>query len=160
MKATLLGVSADGDAVTLAMSDGTSVVVDYFQPQATALASFSEAFGFAPTLVNKDGTPGTEVVASTHFDFEGFEVLGPPIDGGPGWLFRVDILVSAVRGVPITTIDGFQIGSDIAAVQSAYGAGIVANGEIFVAAPSGSYSVGLRASDDATTVTSILVPVG
>lgn len=151
-KAMLASIYVDGDALTLTATDGTVIAsLDYFQPQDVAVAALTDALGFAPAEDLSGSSPA--------YDFEGFRIVGPPIDGGPGWVFRVSTTVASVRGIPIATIGGAGVGSDAQALAAAYSdSSRMITTWLLIGIPSGSYGAVLRADDPAGAVTSMLVP--
>lgn len=162
-KAALASISATVDALTLVGADGSTLAsLDYFQPKESAVAALTEALGFAPQELTKEGTPNSDHLPSNYLDFEGLEVLGPSSDGTAGWLFRVNITVASVRGVPVATVDGIQAGADAQALEAAYPQYARRIGSRLLIAIPGStgYSASLFADDPNGTITSILVPAG
>lgn len=162
-KIALASISATPDGLTLVGADGSTLAfLDYFQPEDAAVAALTDGLGFAPTQVAKDGTPNSDNLPSNYFDFEGLEVHGPPLDGGAGWLFRINLVTAAVRGIPVSTTDGLQVGASAPALESAYSAYARRIGSRLLIAIPGStgYATSLFADDPAATITSILVPTG
>ncbi|CAN5303537.1 hypothetical protein BH11ACT5_BH11ACT5_06450 [soil metagenome] len=151
-KAVLASIYVDGDAMTLTATDGTVIAsLDYFQPQDAAVATLTDALGFAPAPDSSNSSPA--------FDFEGFKIVGPPIDGGPGWTYRVSTTVASVRGIPITTVGGAGVGSDAQSLVAAYPSTsrMITTWQL-IGIPSGSYGAVLRAENPSGAVTSMLVP--
>lgn len=162
-KVALASISATPDGLTLVGADGSTLAfLDYFQPEDAAVGALTDGLGFAPTQVAKDGTPNSDNLPSNYLDFEGLEVHGPPLDGGAGWLFRINLVTAAVRGIPVSTVDGLQVGADAPTLESAYAAYARRIGSrLLIAIPGGSgYTASLFADDPAGTITSILVPAG
>lgn len=162
-KVALASISATVDAMTLVGTDGSILAsLDYFQPKESAVAALTEALGFAPQQLTKDGTPNSDNLPSNYLDFEGLEVLGPASDGTAGWLFRLNITVAAVRGVPVTTVDGIQAGADAPALEAAYAQYARRIGSrLLIAIPgSAGYTASLFADDPNGAITRILVPAG
>lgn len=151
-KAVLASIYVDGDALTLTATDGSVIAsLDYFQPQATAVAVLTEALGFAPAQDSSGSSPA--------FDFEGMTIVGPPLDGGPGWAFRVSTTVGSVRGIPVSTVGGATVGSDAQGLYAAYpNTSRMITTWLLIGIPSGSYGAVLRADDPNGSVTSMLVP--
>ncbi len=151
-KPVLDSIYVDGDALTLTAADGSVIAsLDFFQPQADAVAALTDALGFAPAPDSSNSSPA--------FDFEGLKIVGPPIDGGPGWTFRVSTTVASVRGIPITTVGGAGVGSDAQSLAAAYpSTSRTITTWLQIGIPSGSYGAVLRADDPAGAVTSMLVP--
>ena len=151
-KAVLASIYVDGDALTLTATDGTVIAsLDYFQSQDSAVAVLTDALGFSPALDSSNSSPG--------YDFEGFKIVGPPIDGGPGWAFRVSTTVGSVRGIPIATVGGATVGSDAQSLYAAYpSTSRMITTWLLIGIPSGSYGAVLRADDPNGAVTSMLVP--
>ena len=162
-KVALASISATPDGLTLVGADGSTLAfLDYFQPEDAAVAALADGLGFAPAQVAKDGTPNSDNLPSNYFDFEGLEVHGPPLDGGAGWLFRINLVTAAVRGIPVSTVDGLQVGADAPTLESAYAAYARRIGSrLLIAIPGSSgYTASLFADDPAGAITSILVPAG
>ena len=151
-KPVLDSIYVDGDALTLTAADGSVIAsLDFFQPQADAVAALTDALGFAPASDSSNSSPA--------FDFEGLKIVGPPIDGGPGWTFRVSTTVASVRGIPITTVGGAGVGSDAQSLAAAYpSTSRTIATWLQIGIPSGSYGPVLRADDPTGAVTSMLVP--
>ena len=84
------------------------------------------------------------------------------MDSSAGWQFRIGIYVASVRGIPVSTTDGVQVGADAPTLESAYAAYARRIGSRLLIAIPGStgYSASLFADDPAATITSILVPTG
>lgn len=159
----LAAITATPDGMTLVGADGSTLAyLDYFQPQDDAIAALTAALGFAPTQKTTDGTPNSDNVPTNYFDFDGLRVLGPPSDGGPGWAFRLGIEVAAVRGIPVSTIDGIQVGADAPTLESTYAQFARRIGpRLLIAIPgSDGFGAAIFADDPAAVVTSILVPAG
>jgi hypothetical protein len=162
-KIALASISATVDGMTLIGADGSTLVfLDYFQPKETAIAALTDGLGFAPQEFTKEGTPNSDHLPSNYFDFEGLEVLGPASDGTAGWLFRLNIMVAGVRGIPVTTVDGIQAGADAPSLEAAYAQYARRIGtRLLIAVPGATgYSVSIFADDPNGTITSILVPAG
>lgn len=162
-KIALASISATTDGLTLVGADGSTLAfLDYFQPRDAAIAALSDALGFAPTQIAKDGTPNSDNLPSNYLDFEGLRVLNPAMDGTAGWQFRIGIYTASVRGIPVSTVDGLQVGADAPTLESAYAAYARRIGSrLLIAIPGGSgYTASLFADDPAGTITSILVPAG
>lgn len=89
-------------------------------------------------------------------------MLGPASDGTAGWSFRIGIYVASVRGIPITTVDGLQVGADAPTLEATYSPFARRIGaRLLIAIPgSNGYTASLFADDPSTTITSILVPAG
>ena len=159
----LASISATPDGLTLVGTDGSTLAaLDYFQPRDVAVAKLTDALGFAPQQFTTQGTPNSDNLPSNYLDFEGLRVLNPPMDSSAGWQFRIGIYVSSVRGIPVSTTDGLQIGADAPTLESAYAAYARRIGSRLLIAIPGStgYSASLFADDPAATITSILVPTG
>jgi len=160
----LAAISATADAMALVGADGSALAqLDYFQSQDSAVKALTDALGFAPQQVTTEGTPNSDNVPYTYYDFEGLRVLGPPSDGGgAGWAFRLSFTVAAVRGIPLTTVDGIQIGDDAQSLAAAYPDYARPIGpRLLIAIPSsGGTGVAIFADDPSAGVTSILVPAG
>ncbi|MCU1409716.1 MAG: hypothetical protein JWR04_423 [Rhodoglobus sp.] len=162
-KIALAAIAATADGMTLLGTDGSTIAyLDYFQPQDAAIAALTDALGFAPQPMTTEGTPNSDNVPAAYFDFEGLRVLGPPMDGGAGWTYRLGIYVGAVRGIPVTTVDGIQVGADAPSLESAYAPYARRIGSrLLIAIPDGSgYGVAIFADDPSTVITSILAPAG
>jgi hypothetical protein len=162
-KVALASISATVEGMALIGDDGSTIAfLDYFQPKDTAIAALTDALGFAPQELTKDGIPNSDHLASNYVDFEGLEVLGPAVDGGAGWLFRLNIVTASVRGIPITTVNGIQVGADAPALEAAYAQYARRIGtRLLVAIPGGTgYSASLFADDPNGAITRILVPAG
>lgn len=162
-KIALAAITATADGMTLVGVDGSTLAyLDYFQPQDAAVAALTDALGFAPQPMTTEGTPNSDNVPAAYFDFEGLRVLGPPSDDSAGWTYRLGIYVGSVRGVPITTVDGIQVGADAPSLESAYAEYARRIGpRLLIAIPNGSgYGVAIFADDPASVITSILVPAG
>lgn len=151
-KAVLASIYVDGDALTLLATDGSVLAtIDYFQPQDAAVAALTDALGFSPTVDSSGSSPA--------YDFEGMRIVGPPLDGGPGWAFRLSTTVSSVRGIPVSTIGGATVGSDAQSLYAAYpNTSRMITTWLLIGIPSGSYGAVLRADDPNGSVTSMLVP--
>ena len=159
----LASISATPDGLTLLGTDGSNLAaLDYFQPRDVAVAKLTDALGFAPQQFTTQGTPNSDNLPSNYLDFEGLRVLNPPMDSSAGWQFRIGIYVSSVRGIPVSTTDGLQVGADAPTLESAYAAYARRIGSRLLIAIPGStgYSASLFADDPAATITSILVPTG
>ena len=151
-KAVLASIYVDGDAMTLTATDGSVIAsLDYFQPQDAAVAALTAALGFAPAPDSSNSSPA--------FDFEGLKIVGPPLDGGPGWAFRVSTTVASVRGIPIATVGGAGVGSDAQSLAASYPSTsrMITTWQL-IGIPSGSYGAVLRADNPSGAVTSMLVP--
>ena len=159
----LASISATPDGLTLIGTDGlTLAALDYFQPRDVAVAKLTDALGFAPQQFTTQGTPNSDNLPTNYLDFEGLRVLNPPMDSSAGWQFRIGIYVSSVRGIPVSTTDGLQIGADAPTLESAYAAYARRIGTSLLIAIPGStgYSTSLFADEPTTTITRILVPTG
>ena len=157
-------IVVDGAGMTLSGAEGTTLgYLDYFQPQEQAVATLTELLGFAPVRVDTPAVPNSDRVASTYFDFEGLHVLGPGVEGRTDWLFRVAVVVPAVRGIEISTIDGLQVGDDSAILDTEYGEYTRRFPEpatIWAGIPAGDAMVVLRGTEPDGTIVSILIPAG
>jgi hypothetical protein len=162
-KIALASISATPDGLTLLGTDGSTLAaLDYFQPRDAAVAALTDALGFAPQQFTTEGTPNSDNLPSNYLDFEGLRVLNPPMDSSAGWQFRIGIYVSSVRGIPVSTTDGLQVGADAPTLESAYASYARRIGtSLLIAIPgSAGYSTSLFANDPTTTITRILVPTG
>ena len=95
-------------------------------------------------------------------------MLGPPSDGSAGWTYRLGLEVQSVRGIPVSTVDGIQVGADAPSLEAAYASYARRVGSrLLIAIPGQSgYCVAIFAifaifaDDPSTVITSILVPAG
>jgi hypothetical protein len=97
-------------------SGETVGLVAYADPAADAVATFTEAFGFAPVITDRPG--GVESAPSRVYDWSGFTV----IDGEGLTIMNsdivVDVSVASVGDIEILSVPGLHVGDSFDSVFS------------------------------------------